>query len=123
MLTGHRLAAVDVVLKCEPGAPEELWLEEGAEQLASGPASRPLQRRLEFVFKSPGEQRKDLLIALRTPLPFCQDIGLWHACKRRRHARCRAAPALYGCHTRNRGPGCSGADAGAAGGRQKRQPR
>jgi hypothetical protein len=62
-------------LKSEPGAPEELWLEEGGDQLALGPAARPLQRLLEFLFKSSGEQRKDLLIALRAPLPFAKTLA------------------------------------------------
>jgi hypothetical protein len=75
MLTGQRPAAVDVVLKSEPGAAEELWLEEGGEQLAWGPAARPLHRLLEFLFKSSGEQRKDLAIALRAPLPFAKTLA------------------------------------------------
>jgi hypothetical protein len=75
MLTGQRPAAVDVVLKSELGAPEELWLEEGGDQLALGPSARPLQRLLEFLFKSSGEQREDLLIALRAPLPFAKTLA------------------------------------------------
>ena len=75
MLTGYRPIAVDVVLKSEPGVPEELWLEEGGEQLASGPAARPLQRLAEFLFKSPAEQRKDPLIALRAPLPLAKTLA------------------------------------------------
>jgi len=75
MLTGYRPAAVDVVLRSEPGAPEELWLEEAGEQLASGPAARPLQRLVEFLFKSPGEHRIDSLIAIRAPVPLAKTLA------------------------------------------------
>lgn len=75
MLTGYRPAAVDVAMRSEPGAPEELWLEEGGEPLASGPAARPLQRLVEFLFKSPGEQRIDSLIAIRAPVPLAKTLA------------------------------------------------
>jgi KAP family P-loop domain len=75
MLTGQRPAAVDVALKSEPGAPEELWLEEGGEQLASGPAARSLQRLLEFLFKGPEEHRTDSLIAIRAHLPLAKTLA------------------------------------------------
>jgi Cdc6-like AAA superfamily ATPase len=75
MLTGYRPAAVDVAVKSEPGAPEELWLEEGGEQLASGAAVRPLQRLLEFLFQSPGEDRLDSLVALRAPVPLAKTLA------------------------------------------------
>jgi KAP family P-loop domain len=75
MLTGYRAAAVDVAVKSEPGAPEELWLEEGGEQLASGPSARPLQRLVEFLFKSPGEHRIDSLIAIRAPVPLAKTLA------------------------------------------------
>jgi KAP family P-loop domain len=75
MLTGHRPAAIDVTLKSEPGAPEELWLEEGGEQLASGPTARPLQRLVEFLFKGPGEHRIDSLITIRAPVPLAKTLA------------------------------------------------
>jgi len=75
MLTGYRPASVDVVLKSEPGAPEELWLEEGGELLVSGPAARPLQRLMEFLFQDPGDQRIDSLIAIRSPVPFAKTLA------------------------------------------------
>jgi len=75
MLTGYRPAAVDVDVRSEPGAPEELWLEEGGEQLVSGPAVRPLQRLMEFLFQSPGEHRIDSLIALRAPVPLAKTLA------------------------------------------------
>jgi hypothetical protein len=76
MLTGYRPAAVDVAVRSEPGAPEELWLEEGGEQLASGPAVRPLQRLMEFLFQNPGEHSKDSLIALRAPVPLAKTLAV-----------------------------------------------
>jgi hypothetical protein len=75
MLTGQRPAAIDVALKSEPGAPEELWLEEGGELLASGPAARPLQRLMEFLFKGPEEHRTDSLIAIRAPVPLAKTLA------------------------------------------------
>jgi hypothetical protein len=75
MLTGYRPASVDVVLKSEPGAPEELWLEEGGELLVSGPTARPLQRLMEFLFQGPGDQRIDSLIAIRSPVPFAKTLA------------------------------------------------
>ena len=76
MLTGYRPAAVDVALKSEPDVLDELWLEQGGERLASGPAARPLQRLVEFLFKNPGEYSKDSLIALRAPLPLAKTLAL-----------------------------------------------
>jgi hypothetical protein len=75
MLTGHRPAAIDLALKSEPGAPEELWLEEGGELLASGPAARPLQRLVEFLFKGLEEHRTDSLIAIRAPVPLAKTLA------------------------------------------------
>jgi hypothetical protein len=74
MLTGHRPAAVDVTLRSEPGAPEELWLEEGGEQLASGSPARPLYRLMEFLFQGPGDHRIDSLIAMRAPVPLAKTL-------------------------------------------------
>jgi hypothetical protein len=75
MLTGYHPAAVDVALRSEPGAPEELWLEQGGDRLVSGPAARSLQRLIEFLFKSPGEHRADSLIALRAPVPLAKTLA------------------------------------------------
>jgi len=75
MLTGYRPAAVDVDVRSEPGAPEELWLEEGGERLASGPAVRPLQRLLEFLFKTPGDRHLDSLTAIRAPVPLAKTLA------------------------------------------------
>ena len=75
MLTGYRPAAVDVDVRSEPGAPEELWLEEGGERLASGPAVRPLQRLLEFLFKTPGDHHLDSLTAIRAPVPLAKTLA------------------------------------------------
>jgi energy-coupling factor transporter ATP-binding protein EcfA2 len=75
MLTRNRPAAVDVVVKSEPGAPEELWLEEGGERLASGAAVRALQRLLEFLFKTPGEARNDPLNAFSFPVPLAKTLA------------------------------------------------
>jgi hypothetical protein len=75
MLTGYRPIAVDVALRSEPGAPEELWLEEGGERLVSGPAARPLQRLLEFLFKTPGENRKDPLNAISAAVPLAKTLA------------------------------------------------
>jgi hypothetical protein len=75
MLTGYRPAAVDVDVRSEPGAPEELWLEEGGERLASGPAARPLQRLLEFLFKTPGDHHLDSLTAIRAPVPLAKTLA------------------------------------------------
>jgi len=75
MLTGYRPAAVDVDARSEPGAPEELWLEEGGERLASGPAARPLQRLLEFLFKTPGDHHLDSLTAIRAPVPLAKTLA------------------------------------------------
>jgi energy-coupling factor transporter ATP-binding protein EcfA2 len=76
MLTGYRPTAVDVALRSEPGAPDELWLEEGGERLASGPAARPLQRLVEFLFKTPGEVRKDPLNAVSAAVPLAKTLAL-----------------------------------------------
>jgi energy-coupling factor transporter ATP-binding protein EcfA2 len=75
MLTGHRPASVDVTVRSEPGTREELWLEEGGEQLASGAAARPLQRLIEFLFQSPGEHHADSLIAMRSPVPLAKTLA------------------------------------------------
>jgi KAP family P-loop domain len=75
MLTGNRPATVDVALRSEPGVPEELWLEQGGDRLASGPAARPLHRLIEFLFKNPGEYSKDSLIALRAPVPLAKTLA------------------------------------------------
>jgi KAP family P-loop domain len=74
MLTGHRPVAVDVSLRSEPGALEELWLEEGGEQLASGPSARPLHRLMEFLFQTPGDHRIDSLIAMRAPVALAKTL-------------------------------------------------
>ena len=76
MLTGYRPIAVDVALRSDPGAPEELWLEEGGERLASGPGARPLQRLVEFLFKTPGEHRKDPLNAISAAVPLAKTLAL-----------------------------------------------
>jgi hypothetical protein len=75
MLTGHRPAALDVALRAEPGAPEELLLEQGGDRLVIGAAARPLQRLMEFLFKSSGEHRRDWLNALRAPLPLAKTLA------------------------------------------------
>jgi hypothetical protein len=75
MLTGHRPATVDVALRSEPGAPEELWLEPAGERLVSGAAARPLQRLMEFLFKSPGEHHTDSMIAIRAPVPLAKTLA------------------------------------------------
>ena len=75
MLTGDRPIAVDVVVRSETGALEELWLEEGGERLVSGPAARPLQRLLEFLFKTPRETRKDPLDAISAPIPLAKTLA------------------------------------------------
>jgi hypothetical protein len=75
MLTGYSPSAVDVALRSEPGAPEELWLEEGGERLVSGAAARPLQRLLEFLFKTPGVNRKDPLNAISAALPLAKTLA------------------------------------------------
>jgi predicted KAP-like P-loop ATPase len=75
MLTGYRPAAVDVALRSEPGALDELWLEQGGDRLVSGPLARPLQRLIEFLFTSPGEHSKDSLIALRAPVPLAKTLA------------------------------------------------
>ncbi len=75
MLTGYRPTAVDVVVRSEPGAPEELWLEEGGERLVSGPAARPLQRLLEFLFKTPGEDHTDPLNAISAAVPLAKTLA------------------------------------------------
>jgi KAP family P-loop domain len=75
MLTGDRPTAVDVAVRSEPGALEELWLEEGGERLVSGPAARPLQRLLEFLFKSPWEGRRDRLNTIGATLPLAKTLA------------------------------------------------
>src|SRR5439155_20604615 len=64
MLTAHRPVAIDVTVRSPAGAAEELWLEQSGERLVSGSAVRPLQRLIEFLFKTPGESRKDRGIAI-----------------------------------------------------------
>lgn len=75
MLIGDRPAAVDPAVKIESGT-EELWLEQGPEKLAEGPSVRPLQRLLEFLFKSPRENRKDPLNSISAPMPLAKSLSL-----------------------------------------------
>ena len=75
MLTGARPVAVDVTVKSPLGTTEELWLEESAERLISGPAVRPLHRLMEFLFKTPAESRRDLLNAINTALPLAKILA------------------------------------------------
>jgi KAP-like P-loop domain-containing protein len=75
MLTGLRAVAVDVTVKSPRGAAEELWLEECAERLISGPAVRPLQRLMEFLFKTPAESRRDPLNAITAALPLAKTLA------------------------------------------------
>jgi hypothetical protein len=75
MLIGDRPIAVDVAVRSGPGAIEELWLEEGGERLVSGPAARPLQRLLEFLFKSPWDSRRDRLNAIGATLPMAKTLA------------------------------------------------
>jgi len=75
MLTGYRPAVVDVALRSEPGAPEELSLEQGGDRLVSGPVARPLQRLMEFLFKSLGEHHTDSMIAIRAPVPLAKTLA------------------------------------------------
>ena len=75
MLTGDRPIAVDVAMRSDPGALEELWLAEGGERLVSGPAARPLQRLLEFLFKSPWDNRRDQLTAISATVPLAKTLA------------------------------------------------
>jgi energy-coupling factor transporter ATP-binding protein EcfA2 len=76
MLIGDRPAAVDLAVKVESGSAEELWLEQGPEKLAEGPSVRPLQRLLEFLFKTPWENRKDPLNSISAPVPLAKSLSL-----------------------------------------------
>ena len=75
MLIGDRPAAVDPAVKIESGT-EELWLEQGPEKLAEGPSVRPLHRILEFLFKTPWENRKDPLNSISAPVPLAKSLFL-----------------------------------------------
>ncbi len=75
MLTSPRAVAVDVTVKSPLGAAEELWLEESAERLISGPVVRPLQRLIEFLFKTPAENRRDPLNAINAALPLAKTLA------------------------------------------------
>ena len=75
MLIGDRPAAVDPAVKIESGT-EELWLEQGPEKLAEGPSVRPLQRLLEFLFKTPWENRKDPLNSISAAVPLAKSLSL-----------------------------------------------
>ncbi len=75
MLTSPRAVAVDVTVKSPLGAAEELWLEESAERLISGPVVRPLQRLIEFLFKTPAETRKDPINAINAALPLAKTLA------------------------------------------------
>ena len=72
MLTGPRAVTIDVTVRSPLGAAEELWLEESAERLISGPVVRPLQRLMEFLFKTPAENRRDPLNAINAALPLAK---------------------------------------------------
>jgi energy-coupling factor transporter ATP-binding protein EcfA2 len=76
MLYGDRPAAVDLAVRVESGSAEELWLEQGPEKLAEGPSARPLHRLLEFLFKTPWENRKDPLNSITAPLPLAKSLSL-----------------------------------------------
>jgi len=76
ILIGDRPAAVDLAVKTAPGGAEELWLDQGGERLADGPSVRPLQRLLEFLFKTPWENRKDPLISINAGVPLAKALGL-----------------------------------------------
>lgn len=76
MLLDDRPAAVDLSLRAEPGAAEELWLEQGPERLAEGSSARPLLRLLEFLFKTPWENRQDPLNSISAPLPLAKSLAL-----------------------------------------------
>ena len=75
ILIGDRPAAVELAIKTGPGASEELWLEPGGERLAEGPSARPLQRLLEFLFKTPWENRKDPLISISAAVPLAKALA------------------------------------------------
>jgi energy-coupling factor transporter ATP-binding protein EcfA2 len=75
MLYGDRPAGVDPAVKVESGT-EELWLEQGPEKLAEGQSVRPLQRLLEFLFKTPWENRKDPLNSISAPVPLAKALSL-----------------------------------------------
>ena len=75
MLAGSRAVAVEVTVKSPLGAAEELWLEESAARLISGPVVRPLQRLLEFLFKTPAESRRDPLNAIHAALPLAKTLA------------------------------------------------
>src|SRR6202040_3783080 len=75
MLTGSRAVAVEITVKSPLGAAEELWLEESAARLISGPVVRPLQRLMEFLFKTPAENRRDPLNAITAALPLAKTLS------------------------------------------------
>ena len=75
MLTGPRPVAVDVTIKSPVGGAEELWLEESADRLISGPSARLLHRLLEFLFKTPAENRRDPLNAINSALPLAKILA------------------------------------------------
>jgi KAP family P-loop domain len=74
IVIGDRPAAVELAVKSGAGAVEELWLEPGGERLAEGPSVRPLQRLLEFLFKTPWESRKDPLISISAAVPLAKAL-------------------------------------------------
>jgi KAP family P-loop domain len=75
MLNGYGPVTVDVAVRSEPGAPEELWLEQGGDRLVSGAAARPLQRLLEFLFKSPWDNRGDPLNSISAAVPLSKTLA------------------------------------------------
>jgi KAP family P-loop domain len=75
ILIGDRPAAVELAVRTGAGAAEELWLEQGGERLAEGPSARPLQRLLEFLFKTPWESRKDPLISISAAVPLAKALA------------------------------------------------
>jgi hypothetical protein len=81
ILIGDRPAAVDIAVKTGPAASEELWLEQGGERLAEGPSVRPLQRLLEFLFKTPWENRKDPEISISAAVPLAKALALGNLVK------------------------------------------
>ncbi len=81
MLIGDRPAAVDLAIRTEPGASEELWLEQGGERLVEGPSARPLQRLVEFLFKTPWENRKDPLNSISAAVPLAKTLTLGNLIK------------------------------------------
>jgi hypothetical protein len=75
LLTGPRAIAVDITVKSPLGAAEELWLEESGERLISGPVVRSLHRLIEFLFKTPAENRRDPLSAINAALPLAKTLS------------------------------------------------